>query len=462
MQANEPKRSSVSFAFRALGHRNYRLFFAGQAISLIGTWISRVAIGWLVFRLTGSEFLLGLVSFASMAPTFLLTPLGGIVADRWSQHRVLLCTQGMLMVTSLLLAYFALSGTITVAHVFVLGALQGVCNAFDIPARQAFVVEMVEGRDDLSSAIALNSMVFNSARLIGPSIAGVLIAVFGEGLCFLIDGCSYVAVLSALLAMHVAARPPRHKHTHVLHDLHEGLAAAFGFAPIRAILLLVALTSLVGMPYNVLMPVFAERVLHGGAMTLGFLMAATGVGALGGALLLAMRSSVVGLGRVLVTGTTVFGVALIVFGASHWMWLSVPALIAAGMAMMLQAASGNTIVQTIVDDDKRGRVMSFFAMAFMGSMPFGSLMAGALARHIGAPATVMLGGALCLCGALLFAKMLPAIRKLVRPIYAARGILPPLPEGVGSTAKLAGDEEEPADAAGATGAAAPERETARW
>ncbi|HUU98067.1 MAG TPA: MFS transporter [Phycisphaerae bacterium] len=436
MAQAEPARKNVGFAFRALRHRNYRLFFAGQAVSLIGTWITRIAIGWLVYRLTESAFMLGLVSFVGLVPTFLLTPLGGVVADRWSRHRVLLCTQGVLMITSLALAYFALRGTIAVPHVIMLGALQGLCNAFDIPARQAFVVDMVEGRVDLSSAIALNSMIFNSARLIGPSIAGVLIAIFGEGLCFLIDGVSFLAVIAALLAMRVVASVPRTEPARVLHELREGLAAAFGFAPIRAILLLVALTSLVGMPYAVLMPVFADRVLHGNAMTLGFLMAASGVGALGGALLLAMRESVVGLGRIIAGGAGIFGVALIVFGLSRSLWISLPVLIVTGFAMMMQNAASNTLVQTLVDDNKRGRVMGFFAMAFMGTMPFGSLAAGALARHIGAPATVILGGSLCVMAAVVSARMLPRLRVLVRPIYVARGILPPLPEGVGSTAAL--------------------------
>jgi len=330
-----------------------------------------------------------------------------------------------LMAVSLSLAFFALSGTIAVPHIIVLGTMQGVCNAFDVPARQAYVVEMVEGRTDLSSAIAMNSMIFNSARLIGPSIAGVLVALVGEGLCFLIDGVSFLGVVLALLAMHVAARAPRAETPHVLHELREGLAAAFGFAPIRAILLLMALTSLVGVPYIVLMPVFADRVLGGNAMTLGFLMAATGVGALGGALMLAMRESVLGLGRLIAGGSAVFGTSLVVFGTSSVLWLSLPVLCVTGFAMMVQTAASNTIVQTIVDDNKRGRVMGFYAMAFMGTMPFGSLLAGTVARRIGAPTTVMIGGTLCLLGSLMFARMLPRLRHIVRPIYAARGVLPP-------------------------------------
>ena len=437
MTPTPSRRSSFGFAFRALQHRNYRLFFAGQAISLIGTWITRVAIGWLVYRLTGSAFWLGLVSFVGLIPTFALMPLGGVLGDRWSRHRVLVCTQVGLMLASAGLAYFALRGTIAVPHVIVLGALQGLCNAFDIPARQAFVVEMVEDRADLSSAIALNSMIFNSARLIGPCIAGVVIAVFGEGLCFLVDSVSFLAVIMALLAMRVRPSPPREHHTHVLHDLGEGFSASFGFLPIRTILLLMALTSLVGMPHLVLMPVFARGVLGGGAITLGFLMAASGVGALGGALFLAMRKSVLGLGRVIAGSAIIFGLGLIAFGLSRFIWLSLMILVVTGFAMMLQNAASNTIVQTIVDDNKRGRVMSFFALAFLGTMPFGSLLAGELARWIGAPNMVIVGGALCLLAALAFARTLPRLRPLIRPIYAARGILPPLPEEMGSTATMA-------------------------
>ena len=424
----EPQRKGLAFAFRALHHRNYRLFFAGQAISLIGTWIARLAIGWLVYRLTKSEFMLGLVSFISLAPALVLTPLGGIVADRWSRHRVLIATQATLMVTSLSLAYFALRGTITVPHIIVLGALQGLCNAFDIPARQAFVVDMVAGTEDIGSAIAMNSMVFNGARLIGPSIAGVLIAAFGEGQCFLIDGLSFLAVLAALIAMRVPPPKPRPDRRHALHELREGLAASFGFPPFRAILILMALTGLVGMPYMVLMPVFADEVLHGDAITLGFLMAASGVGALIGALTLAMRESVVGLGRVIMGCAALFGFSLIAFGLSRSLWISLLIVAAAGFAMMALSAASNTIVQTLVDDNKRGRVMGFFAMAFMGTMPFGSLLAGSLAHHIGAPATVMLGGVICVFSAALFARVLPTLREHVRPIYEARGIIPPARE----------------------------------
>lgn len=440
-----PAANRFTHAFRALTHRNYRLFFAGQATSLVGTWIARIAMGWLVLRLTHSAFMLGLVSFTSLAPTFLLTPVGGIIADRYRRLPILLCTQFVLMITSFALAYFAIRGTITVHHAIVLGAIQGLCNAFDIPARQAFVVEMVEGPADLSSAIAMNSMIFNSARLIGPSIAGALISIVDVGPCFLIDGISFIGVLSALLAMRVPKRELKKSHPHVLHDLHEGLDAAFGFKPIRAILLLMALTSLVGMPYTVLMPIFADRVLHGDAMTFGILMAASGIGALAGAMLVAIRRSVVGLGRYIVAGSAVFGIALIVFGLSRTLWISIPALVLVGMATMTQTAASNTVVQTIVDDHKRGRVMGFFAMAFLGTMSVGGFCAGAIARHIGAPATVILGGSLCIVGAIVFGRMLPRLREIVRPIYRERGLLPPLPEGVGSAAGLVSpdDVDEP-------------------
>lgn len=406
-------------------------------MSLVGTWITRVALGWLVFRLTGSAFMLGLVSFVGLAPTFLLTPLGGIVADRFSRRNVLLCTQAALMLTSLSLAYFALRETITPLHIILLSAVQGLCNAFDIPTRQAFVVDMVAGRDDLSSAIAINSMVFNSSRLIGSSIAGLLIAAFGEGVCFLIDGVSFMGVMAALLAMRGVSQPTRRERTHVLHELREGFSAAFGFPPIRTILLLMMLTSFVGMPYAALMPVFAREVLHGDAMTLGFLTAAAGVGALGGAIFLAMRESVLGLGRVIAGGAGAFGCALMIFGMSRTLWVSLPVLVVAGAAMMLQYAACNTIVQTIVDDNKRGRVMGFFAMSFMGTMPFGSLAGGAMAHHVGAPIAVMLGGGGCVVAGLLFARELPRLRSLVRPIYVARGILPPHPEGVGGATPAA-------------------------
>jgi MFS family permease len=428
--------ADIRFAARALRHRNYRLFFLGQGVSLIGTWITRVAASWLVYRLTGSALMLGVVGFASLIPTFLLTPLGGVLSDRWPRQRTLVGTQATAMAASLGLAYFALRGTIAMPHVIALSILQGIANAIDIPTRQAFVVEMLDSREDLSSAIALNSTIFNGARLIGPSIAGVLIAMVGEGLCFLIDGVSFLAVIAALLAMRVAPSASHKGPPRVLHELREGFTATFGFAPIRAILGLMAMVSLAGMPYAILLPIFADRVLGGDSLTLGFLTAAAGLGALAGAAYLATRRSIVGLGRVIPTCAALFGAGLIALGLSRILWLSLLIMPLLGFGVMVQMAGSNTIVQTIVDDDKRGRVMGFYAMAFMGMMPVGNLIAGAVARRAGAPLTVMFGGGVCILAAALFASALPRLRSLVRPIYAARGILPPLQEGVGSVAGM--------------------------
>jgi MFS family permease len=422
---------------RALRHPNYRLFFIGQSISLIGTWITRVATSWLVYRLTYSALLLGVIGFAGQIPTFFLAPLAGVWVDRWDRHRVLVATQVAAMVQSALLAIFALSGTITVVHVLVLSACQGVINAFDMPARQAFLVELIEDREDLPNAIALNSSMVNGARLLGPSIAGVLIATYGEGWCFAIDAASYLAVIASLLAIQVPARAVRRSARPMLAELREGWRYAMRFAPIRAVLLLLALVSLMGVPYTVLMPVVAGEVLHGGAHTLGFLMAASGLGALTGALYLASRRSVLGLGRLIALAAIVFGAALIAFSRSTVLWLSLVLLLITGMAMMVQMAASNTILQTLVDEDKRGRVMSFYTMAFFGTVPFGSLLAGVLAARIGAPDTIAIGGGACVAGGLLFLRELPEIRRAARPIYVRLGILPEVAQGIRTATQLA-------------------------
>ena len=419
----------LRFALRALSHRNYRLFFAGQSVSLIGTWLTRVATSWLVYRLTGSAALLGLIGFCGMAPTFVLSPIAGVFVDRHSRHRVIVVTQVLSMLQSFALAALALPKLITVGEIAALQLFQGVVNAFDTPARQAFVVEMIEDRKDLPNAIALNSSMFNGARLIGPSVAGVLIAIVGEGGCFLIDGVSYLAVIASLLAMQVRRFQPR-EGKRVLHELQEGWRYVRDSAAIRSLLLLLALISLVGMPYAVLMPLFASVRLHGGAHTLGFLMAAAGCGALAGALRLAMRQSVLGLGRTIVNMAALFGVALAAFAASRSLPLSLALLVLVGFAQMQQTASTNTILQTIVDERMRGRVMAFYAMAVMGTAPFGSLIAGALAEKIGAPWTVAGGGVICTLGAALFALKLPALRAQVRPIYQKLGIIPEVAEGL--------------------------------
>jgi MFS family permease len=408
---------------RALRHRNYRLFFAGQGTSLIGSWITRLATSWLVYRLTGSAAMLGIVGFASQLPPFFLAPFAGVWVDRWNRYRVLLATQVLAMLQSFALAILALSGHINIWHILALSAFQGLINAFDMPARQAFVVEMVEDRNDLPNAIALNSSMVNGARLIGPSIAGVLIAASNEGVCFLIDGISYGAVIVSLLLMRVQKGPAARSDKRVLHDLRAGLQYGFGSVPIRTVLSLLAVVSLMGVPYMILMPVMATSILHGGPHTLGFLMGATGVGALGGAAFLASRKSVIGLGRIIAVSAITFGAGLAGFSRSHSFVLSLALLLVAGAGFMVQMAASNTVIQTIVREDMRGRVMSLFTMAFMGTAPFGSLFAGFLAGRIGAPNTILIGGIACIAGGGLFASKLRGLRVHVRPIYIERGIL---------------------------------------
>jgi MFS family permease len=414
----------LKIIFRSLRYRNFRLFFSGQTVSLIGTWIQRIATPWLVYHLTGSAFLLGVVGFAGQIPTFLLSPFAGVLTDRWNRYHILITTQVLAMIQALLLALLFFLGTIQVWHIVFLNIFLGCVNAFDVPARQSFVVEMVENKDDLGNAIALNSSMVNGARLLGPSVAGILIAFTGEGICFLINGLSYLFVIASLLFMKVKIPRRKKKEAAVLKELKEGFFYTFGFAPIKYIIMLLALVSLMGMPYSVLMPVFAKEILHGDSHTFGFLMGASGLGALSGALYLASRKSVLGLGKVIPLAAGIFGIGLISFALSRYLPLSFLLMIVTGLGMMLQMATSNTILQTIVEDNKRGRVMSFYTMAFMGTAPFGSFLAGSLAKIIGAPNTLIAGGVCCIIGALLFARKLPEIRKLVHPIYVKLGVIP--------------------------------------
>jgi len=427
----------LAFMFRALRHRNYALFFSGQMTSMVGTWMTRIATSWLIYKLTGSALLLGVVGFAGQIPSFILAPFAGVLVDRWSRHRVLLWTQAMAMLQSAALAVLDLTGTIKVSHVIGLAVLQGVINAFDMPARQAFVVEMVTDRADLPNAIALNSTLVNGSRLLGPSIGGVIIAAVGEGWCFAIDAVSYVAVIGSLLAMSgLPIFVKKVKNDAILDQLKEGFTYAIGFLPIRNILILLAIVSLVGFPYTVLMPIFANEVLHGGPNTLGLLMAASGVGAVSGAAYLAARKSVLGLGRVIPMMSALFGAGLIAFSFSRVIWVSLLLMVVTGLGFMVQMATSNTLIQTIVDEDKRGRVMSFYTMAFMGTAPFGSLLAGSLADRIGAPETLLFGGIGCIVAAVWFYFSLPRLRKFVRPIYIEKGILREARQGVMSTSEL--------------------------
>jgi len=414
----------MSHAWRALRHRNFRLFFGGQTISLVGSWMTRVATSWLVYRLTHSALLLGTVSFAGQIPTFLFAPFAGVWIDRLNRRQVLVWTQTIAMAQSFALAGLTFSGHIGIKWILFLSVLQGIVNAFDMPGRQSFMVQMVEDRADLGNAIAINSSMVNVARLIGPALAGMVIAASSEAWCFLVDGISYIAVIVSLLMMHVDVAAAARKATSTLHELKEGWSYVSGFLPIRTILLLFAAVSLMGMPFVVLMPVFAVQVLGGGPHTLGFLMGAMGVGALASALSLAARKTVRGLIRMIPVATAVFGLGLIGFGLSHTFWLSMVMVMVAGAGMMQGMAASNTVIQTLVDEDKRGRVMSYYTMAFMGMAPFGSLLAGWMAHLVGAPWTVIVNGAVVVLGAAWFFTRLPALRVVVRPIYQEMGILP--------------------------------------
>ncbi|MHB1958594.1 MAG: MFS transporter [Acidobacteriaceae bacterium] len=432
-----PPRSGISLAWRALRHRNFRLFFGGQSISLIGTWMTRIATAWLVYRLTGSAWLLGIVGFAGQIPTFLLAPFAGVWVDRLNRRHVLVVTQTLAMAQSLALAALTLTHRITIAEILWLSIFQGMINAFDMPGRQAFMVQMIEGREDLGNAIAINSSMVNMARLVGPSLAGLVIAAFGEGYCFLIDGISYIAVIVSLLMMRLPKFLAALTIVPMIEQLKEGWTYVSQFVPVRTILLLFAVVSLMGMPFTVLMPIFAAKVLHGGPHTLGFLMGAVGTGALGAAISLAFRKSVLGLGRVIAVSAAVFGAALVAFGMSRLLWLSLALMVVTGFGMMLGMAASNTIIQTIVPEDKRGRVMSYYTMAFVGMAPFGSLLAGGLAHLVGAPVTLMITGAFCILGAGWFTAQLPNIRLHIRPIYRDMGILPA--EAVTAMADGSGD-----------------------
>jgi MFS family permease len=426
----------------ALRHRNFRLFFFGQSVSLIGTWMQQIAMVWLVYRLTNSPFLLGLVGFCSQIPSFFVAPLAGVFTDRWNLHRTIIATQALAMLQAAVLALLTMTGVVTVGQVILLSLFIGVVDAFDIPARQAFLIQMVEGSEGLAGAIGLNSSMFNAARLVGPAIAGFLIAAVGEATCFLLNALSFLAVLAALLAMRLPPRAVPQSPLHVLHNLNEGIRYAFGFPPIRAILVLLAVVNLAAMPLAVLLPVFAAEVLRGGPHTLGLLTSALGLGSLVGALVLASRKTVLGLGRQIAWASGAFGLSLIVFSFSAVLWLSMLLLVMTGFALMMETAASNTVLQTIVEDGKRGRVMSFYTMAFLGVAPLGSLLAGALAGRLGVPHVAQLAGAMCALASLVFTLRLPALRAFVRPIYQRIGVLPDVTSGIPSVAPLSASPEK--------------------
>ena len=428
------RKPSWQAAGRALKHRNFQLFFSGQLISLIGTWMQSVAQSWLVYRLTGSGLLLGSVGFASQIPVFLVAPIGGITADRVNRQRIVIATQTASMILAFVLAALTLTNRVTVREIFVLAAMLGIVNAFDIPGRQSFLVDMV-GKEDLMNAIALNSSMFNGARVIGPAVAGVLVARLGEGWCFFVNGVSYIAVIVGLLLMKVHS-PARAIGASPFEHVKEGFRFVNDAAPIRALLLLLGVVSATGMPYVVLMPIFADKILHTGgqelasligshdlgAVRLGILMGAAGVGALLGALTLAVRTGVKGLGRWVTVCCAGFGVSLMLFSFSTSFWLSVLLLLPVGYFIMLQMASSNTLIQVMVPDALRGRVMAVYSMMFMGLAPLGALMGGALSDRLGAPMTVAIGGFASVVGAAWFGTQWPKIRVEARKLIVAQAM----------------------------------------
>jgi MFS family permease len=421
---------------RAFRHRNFRLYFGGQSVSLIGTWVQQIALGWTIYELTHSSLLLGVVSFAGQLPLFVVTPFAGVLVDRWNRHRTLIATQILSLLQALALALVVSTQTLQVWNLIALNLFAGIVLAIDLTARQAFIVEMVGSGRDLPNAVALNAFVINGGRMLGPAIAGLLLTIVTPAVCFFLNAISYIPVIAALFAMRIKRNVRVTSPSRALDDLVEGVRYSLGFPPIRAVLLLVALVSLLGMPYAVLMPIFAAEVLHGGARTLGLLMTAPGVGALVGTVYLASRKTILGAGKRVAAGAIIFGSGLIATGLAHDLLLASIALAFVGLGMIVQLATSNTVLQTIVDDDKRGRVMSLYTMAVMGMAPFGSILGGALAHHIGVPTTFLLGGVVCVGGALLFATRIRVLRPMVLPIYARKGIIPQIATGLQEASSL--------------------------
>ena len=413
----------IKHIFRSLQYSNFRLFFGGQSISLVGTWIQRIAMPWLVYDLTNSVVLLGIVGFAGQIPTFILASYAGVIVDRRNRYRILIATQILAMIQALTLAALVYSGSIQVWQIIFLSVVLGFINAFDMPSRQSFMVEMVEKKEDLGNAIALNSTMVNGARLLGPSIAGVMISLTGEATCFLINGLSYLVVIASLLNMKIIPKERKPKSSKIISELKEGFQYTFGFIPVRFIILLLALVSLMGMPFSVLMPVYAKEILHGSSHTFGFLMGASGLGALSGALYLASRRNAAGLEKIIPVSAMVFGTGLILLSVTRAFGLASLVMILTGTGMMMVMASSNTVIQTVIDDSKRGRVMSFYAMAFMGTAPFGRLIAGTLAKVIGTPMTLAMGGFSCIIGAGFYLRKMPEMQKQIKPVYKTLGIL---------------------------------------
>ncbi len=433
--------SGIRLILRSLRGRNYRLFFFGQGVSLVGTWMQSVALAWLVYRLTNSALYLGVVGFSTQILTFALTPLAGVIADRASKHRIVIATQTLAMAQSIALFILFEMGLLDIWGILGMSVFLGLVNAFDMPTRQAFIYELVDKQEDLPNAIALNSVVFNGARLVGPPIAGLLIERWDEGMCFLFNGLSFLAVIFALALIKPAKRVPS-QNGRVLAGLADGLRYSFGFQPIRSLLLLLGSITVLGMSYGVLMPIFARDILGGGPRTLGFLLSSIAAGALVGAIYMASRRSIRRLGRVIVISICIFGCGLVAVSLSGILWLTLLILPAVGFGLMVQVASINTVLQTIVDDDKRARVMSLYVMALIGTMPLGSLLAGSVAEAIGAPHTMFVSGLLCVVAAAVFATRLPMLRRIVRPIYIKKGIIREVAAGIGAARGMPAEARE--------------------
>lgn len=440
-KTNNSLRTIAKSTLRAFRYRNYRLFFFGQGISLIGTWMQSVATSWLVYRLTHSSLSLGIMAFSGQIPVLLISPFAGVLNDRWNRRSALIIIQFLALTQALSLAIVTVTGHAMLWNIILLTFFLGLVNSFEMPTRQSLVIELVDDRKDLGNAIALNSTVFNGARLIGPAIAGILVARFGEAVCFFANAATYLAAIIAFCMMKNSGSANNSKRQNIFTELKEGFAYAAKFGPIRDLLLLILLLSFVGMSFPVVLPVIAAKALGGGSGVYGALVAASGFGAFAATVYLAMRANVMGLGRIVSIGMFLFGFALIGFSFSRMIPLSLVLVAIAGGAMILNMAASNTIIQTIVDENKRGRVMSMYVMAFMGSAPAGSLFSGYVANSFGAPVAVFIGGLCALSGGVLFAKRLPEIRKIIQPIYREKGIFTVADRSVESAIELGNTPE---------------------
>jgi MFS family permease len=418
---------TIKNIFSSLRSRNYRLYFTGQGISLIGTWMQNIALSWLVYRLTGSVFLLGLIGFTNQIPTFVLAPFSGVITDRYNRHRIMILTQILYMVQALIIALLVLFNLIEVWHIVVLSIISGIISAFDAPARQSLVIDLIDNPDDLGNAIALNSAIFNSARLVGPAIAGVTIAAVGEGICFLLNTLSFIAVIAALLRLRIPVKQVTIRSTNFKKSFTEGIHYTFQSVPIRTLIMLLATLSLFGFPFMILLPAYAKDILHGSSDTLGFLMSSMGAGALTGAIYMAARKSVLGLGKIIAVNTFMLGLAIVLASFSVKMHFSLIEFFFGGLSMTLSLAAINTLLQTITDEDKRGRVMSFYAMAMMGTTPIGNLISGAIASGIGISFTLLIGGFITMVSGIGFGLKRKSLQKYVHPIYRSKGIMPAIP-----------------------------------